>query len=213
MQIYDRGLRRRMAPMMNGDRRRMEMAWSLLFSLPGVPMIYYGEEIGMGENLELKGRLAVRGPMQWSAGANGGFSDAAPKDLVRPATASGRYGFRKVNVTSQRAERGSPLNWMANLVRARKECPEFGWGTWEIIRSDQPSCFATRSEWEDGGVAIAVHNFSSRPCTATLELPPEEVKSLFHFFGDREYEPFDGKQATVRLEPFGYCWLRVGGLR
>jgi maltose alpha-D-glucosyltransferase/alpha-amylase len=213
MQIYDRGLRRRLAPMMRGDRRRMEMAWSLLFTLPGVPMIYYGEEVGMGENLDLKGRLAVRGPMQWSAGANGGFSDATPEGLVRPTVASGTYGYRKVNVTGQRSDRGSLLNWMASLVRARKECPEFGWGSWEVIRVDQPSCFATRSEWDDGGVAIALHNFSSQRCIVTLDLPAEDVRNLMHFFGDRAYEPFDGKQATVRLEPYGYCWMRVGGMR
>ena len=84
MQVYDRGLRRRMAPMFNGDRRRLEMAYSLLFSLPGTPMIFYGEELGMGENLDLPERFAVRTPMQWSDGPNAGFSDAPEGEIVRP---------------------------------------------------------------------------------------------------------------------------------
>ena len=148
MQVYGRGLRRRMAPMMNGDRRRIEMTWSLLFTLPGAPLVYYGEEIGMGENLDLPCRMAARGPMQWSAAENGGFSSAAANRLARPAIAGGRYGYRKVNVERQRGDRGSLLNWMAQLIRARKECPEFGWGNWEIVQADQPSCFAIRCDGE-----------------------------------------------------------------
>lgn len=213
MQIYDRGLRRRLAPMMAGDRRRLEMTYSLLFSLPGTPLLYYGEEIGMGENLALSGRMAVRGPMQWSDGTNGGFSDADEKALVRPAVAGGTFGFRAVNVANQRTDRDSLLNWMALLIRARKECPEFGWGEGTTVRTDQPTVYAQRSCWDDGGIAIAVHNLSRKACDVTLELEAEDIRGLTHFFGDRDYEPPDGKSATMHLEPYGYRWLRVGGLR
>src|SRR5690606_30789881 len=93
MQIYDRGLRRRLAPMLASDRRRIELANCLLFGLPGTPVIYYGEEIGMGENLAVEGRLAVRTPMQWTSEKNGGFSSAATKDLVRPMVTRGVSSF------------------------------------------------------------------------------------------------------------------------
>ncbi|MDQ3525022.1 MAG: alpha-amylase family protein, partial [Chloroflexota bacterium] len=98
MQIFDRGLRRRLAPMLDGDMARIKMAYSVLFSLPGAPMVYYGEEIGMGEQMELDGRMSVRAPMQWTPGESGGFSSAPVKDLVRPILTEGEHGVEKVNV-------------------------------------------------------------------------------------------------------------------
>lgn len=167
----------------------------------------------MGENLDVPGRLAMRTPMQWSADANGGFSTLDGGELVRPMMKDGEFGYRKVNATDQRQDSGSLLNWMANLIRARKENPEFGWGTTTIIHADHPSVFAHRCEWDDGGVAIAVHNLSSEPCDVTLDLPKTDIGSLIHFFGDREYEPLRGKVARMKMEGYGYSWLRVGGLR
>ena len=101
MQLYGRGLRRRLPTMLDGDPRRLRMAYSLLFSLPGTPVLFYGEEIGMGENLDVEGRLAVRTPMQWTSGRNGGFSDAAPSRLPRPVV-DGAFGPEHVNVADQR---------------------------------------------------------------------------------------------------------------
>lgn len=167
----------------------------------------------MGENLDVPGRLAMRTPMQWSSGPNGGFSTLESGDLVRPMMADGAYGYRAVNATDQRQDRESLLNWMAALIRARKENPEFGWGDVTVIATDQPSVFAHRCDWEDGGVAIAVHNLSSDPCDVTLNLPHDDPATLIHFFGDRVYEPLRGKAACVRMEGYGYCWLRAGGLR
>jgi maltose alpha-D-glucosyltransferase/alpha-amylase len=213
MQVYNRGLRRRMAPMLGGDRKRLEMAYSLQFSLPGTPMIFYGEEIGMGENLDLPERVAVRTPMQWSPAPNGGFSSAPDQQLVRPMTPGGKYGYRRVNVTAQRADPGSLLNWFATLIRTRKECPEFGWGQTTVLNADQPSVFAHCSAWNDGGIAVAIHNLSREPCDVTIDLSAWEREQLIDVFGDRQYEPLDAKSATMHMDGYGYRWLRVGELR
>ncbi|HUG13722.1 MAG TPA: alpha-amylase family protein [Thermomicrobiales bacterium] len=213
MQIYDRGLRRRLAPMLKGNRRRLELAYSLLFSLPGTPMIFYGEEIGMGENLDVPARGSVRTPMQWSSAPNGGFSTANAADLVRPMRAEKPYGYRGANVTDQRQERNSLLNWMAHLIRARKECPEFGWGDAEIIRTDVPSVLAQRSHWKDGGVAVAAHNFSREACDVTLELPGHTPDEVIDLLGDRDYERMRGNSFQMRMEGYGYRWMRLGELR
>jgi hypothetical protein len=122
--IYGRGLRRRLPSMVDGDERRVRLAYSLMFSLPGTPVLFYGEEIGMCENLDVEGRLAVRPPMQWSAEQHAGFSPPGTRQLVRPLCP----GYEKVNVADQRRDQDSLLNWMERLIRRRRECPEIGWG-------------------------------------------------------------------------------------
>jgi maltose alpha-D-glucosyltransferase / alpha-amylase len=109
MQLYDRGIRRRLAPMLGNDRRRLELAYSLLFSLPGTPMLQYGDEIGMGDDLSLPERECARTPMQWTERAHGGFSRA--EKVVRPVIDDDEYGYRKVNVADQRRDPDSLLNW------------------------------------------------------------------------------------------------------
>lgn len=213
MQVYNRGLRRRLSTMLKGDRRRLEMAYSLLFSLPGTPMIYYGEEIGMGENLDLPARWSMRTPMHWSSAENGGFSEASSDKLPRPMQAGGAFGYSQTNVTVQRQDPGSLLNWMAQLIRARKECPEFGWGDAEVVSTDVPSVFAQKSDWDDGGVALAVHNFSRDPCDVTLALPGVKPDDIIHLLGDRVYEPMRGNTIRMHLEGYGYRWMRIGSLR
>ena len=127
MQIYGRGLRRRLPPMLDGDPRRIRMVYSLLFSLPGTPVLFYGEEIGMGEELSAEGRHAVRTTMQWTDGRNGGFSDAPPSRLVAP-TVQGGFGPEHVNVAAQRRDPDSLLRFMTLLVQRYREAPELGWG-------------------------------------------------------------------------------------
>src|SRR5436190_20363861 len=133
MQLYDRGIRRRLAPMLDGDRRRLELAYSLMFTLPGTPVIRYGEEIGMGDDLSLPERDAIRTPMQWSAGENGGFSTAPRRALVRPPIDTGPFGYEQVNVFDQQRDANSLLSWMERAVRTLRECPEFGNGTPRVI--------------------------------------------------------------------------------
>ena len=128
MQLYGRGLRRRLPPMLDGDQRRIRLAYGLMFALPGTPTIFYGEEIGMGENLAIDERLAVRTPMQWTAGATAGFSTAPPDALCRPLPTDPRFAPEAVNVQAQRTDPESLLNWFERTIRLRKELPEIGWG-------------------------------------------------------------------------------------
>jgi trehalose synthase len=206
MQMYDRGLRRRLPSMLAGDERRLRMAYSLMFSLPGTPVLFYGEEIGMAENLRVKGRLAVRTPMQWKAGSNAGFSLARPKDLVRKPP-DGRFGPDNVNVAQQRRDPSSMLNWMERLIRRRKEAGEFGFGTLEVLDVGQRALFAHSCDW-DGRVVVALHNLGDRECEAHVEsLLGPDVIEVAEIWSDREYK--SPKNGCVQLGPYGYRWFRV----
>lgn len=211
MQVFGRGLRRRLAPMLGGDQRRIRMAYSLLFSLPGAPMVYYGEEIGMGEQMDLPGRMSVRSPMQWMAHHNGGFSTAPPDHMVRPLVSTGEYGFEQVSVSKMRADRDSLLNWMAGLMRTRRECSEVGTGTWRILETGTDAVLALRHDIVDSSVVI-LNNLASTTCTISLGLTESEVRSTTELFCDRDYEPLNPKHPEVRMEGFGYRWMRVGGV-
>ncbi|RYZ50053.1 MAG: trehalose synthase, partial [Chitinophagaceae bacterium] len=159
MQLYDRGIRRRLAPML-GSRQQQELAYSLMFSLPGTPVIRYGDEIGMGDDLSLKERAAVRTPMQWSAEKGAGFSTAAK--TVHPVIDKGFFSHEHINVEAQRRDPGSLLNWMTALIRLRKECPEIGWGNWQLVATKELSVLGICYRWEDRFV-LAFHNFSDKP--------------------------------------------------
>lgn len=208
MRIYNRGIRRRIGPMMGGDRRRLEMAFSLLFSLPGTPVIVYGDEIGMGEDLSLKGRNAVRTPMQWSAKKNAGFSDAPAKDLERPVIADGPFDYKQVNVADQREDPGSLLSWMKRLILLRRQCPELGLGVWHTLPLDNPGVLAHLCEWK-GQTTAAVHNLMDTPCSITLDLSDNGAEALDDLFGEGEWEPLDGGQFRVELAEYGYRWFRL----
>ncbi|BCJ60497.1 trehalose synthase [Micromonospora endophytica] len=138
MRIYDRGIRRRFAPMLGNDRRRIELAYSLQFSLRGTPVLRYGEEIGMGEDLSLHGREAIRTPMQWSSQPNAGFSTAEAEKLVRPVIDQGEFGYEQVNVTLQRRDRNSLLSWFERMIRTLREAPEIGGGSTTHIDIPMP---------------------------------------------------------------------------
>ena len=141
MQVYGRGLRRRLPTMFGGDQRRLRMAYSLQFALPGTPTLFYGEEIGMGENLAVDERLAVRTPMQWTAGPQAGFSTAPPDALCRPVPTDPAFTPDAVNVERQRTDPESLLNWFERLIRRRKELPEIGWGTCAVVDAGAPRCW------------------------------------------------------------------------
>jgi hypothetical protein len=128
--------------MLGNDQRRIRLALALTMALPGTPILMYGDEIGMGEDLSLPGRLAVRNPMQWSPRHAGGFSTA--DTLYRPARAEGPYGYRTVNVLDQRHQPGSLYSWMAHAIRVRRECPEIGWATGARSRSVTRACWPSR---------------------------------------------------------------------
>ncbi|HEX2105371.1 MAG TPA: alpha-amylase family protein [Solirubrobacteraceae bacterium] len=202
MQLYGRGLRRRLPTMLAGDERALRMVYSLAFSLPGAPVLFYGEEVGMGENLEVEGRMAVRTPMQWSPEPHGGFSTVDdPARLRRPLT-TGPFGPERVNVAAQRRDPGSLLNWFERLIRRRRECPELGFGTLELLESGTPSVLAHRCDW-DGSTVVAVHELAGREVEVTL--PVTDGEALVDLFADAEHE----LPATLTLGPYAAHWFRV----
>jgi maltose alpha-D-glucosyltransferase/alpha-amylase len=208
MQVYGRGLRRRLPPMLDGHPQRIRMAYSLLFSLPGTPVLFYGEEIGMGENLDVPGRMAVRTPMQWSDERGAGFSTAPPRRLPAPVV-EGEYGPLAVNVTGQRRDAGSLLNWFERLIRRRRETPELGLGQWSVIANDEPGVLAHRCDW-DGSTVVAVHNFGAEPCRLDLPLAGLDDAIAAHDLLDGEGErPLDGSVLPVTLDGYGYQWHRI----
>jgi maltose alpha-D-glucosyltransferase/alpha-amylase len=208
MQLYDRGIRRRFLPMMNGDERRARMAFSLMFSLPGTPVVWYGDEIGMGDDLTQKERLGVRMPMQWNAETNAGFSAAPKNKLVRPVIDKGIYSYKKRNVQHQRRDPNSMLNRMERLIRMRKECPEFGSGTITVLPSSDPAVFAHCCAVNENIVA-AVHNLSDKPRKIRLDLTDHGAQEVIELLGDHPYEEMPGSAHDLELEPYGYRWFRV----
>ena len=207
MQLYNRGIRRRMAAMLGGDRRRIELALSLLFTLPGTPMIQYGDEIGIWDDLSLPERECARTAMQWSSGHYGGFSNA--KKPIVPIITDERYGYTQVNVADQRRDPNSLLNWTERRIRARKELPEIGWGECTVVAADAPAVLVLRYVWR--GVAVVVaHNFADREETVHVDVRAGNGSSLYDVFDEGHSQADSSGQHTVRLPPYGHKWFRVG---
>lgn len=211
MRIYGRGIRRRLPPMLSGDRRRIELVYSLLLTLPGTPLIRYGDEISMGDDLSLEGRTSVRTLMQWADARNGGFSPAPPEALPKPVISGGEYGYQQVNVAEEQRDPYSLLNWMERAIRTRKQYPEFGVGKWRILETNEPSVFTHCCEL-DGNAVVVVHNLADQPCTVTLTDNEYQKKHLRDLLGDQQYEPLDGDSSAIPLSAYGYRWLRTNGL-
>jgi len=209
MQLYGRGLRRRLPPMLDGDPRRIRMVYSLLFSLPGTPVLFYGEEIGMGENLDVAGRLAVRTPMQWTDARNGGFSRARPGKLRRPVVEGG-FGPEHVNVQEQRTDPDSLHTFMCLLIKRYRESPELGWGELTILDQPHPHVLAHECALDDRRI-VAVHNLGSEGCTVPLTIPDCSAGDrLLDLLADTAPVELDDKgRAEIALEGYGYRWLRV----
>jgi glycosidase len=208
MQIYGRGLRRRIPPMLDGDPRRIRMVYSLLFSLPGTPVLFYGEEIGMGEELAAEGRSAVRTTMQWTAGRNGGFSSARRARLAA-ATVSDGFGPEHVNVESQRRDPESLLSFVSLLVRRYRESPELGWGDLEILDQPHRAVLAHRLTHDDTST-VAIHNLGPDACQVPLRLRDEpEGTVLVDQLCDGTTELDAKGRAEVDLDGYGYRWLRL----
>jgi maltose alpha-D-glucosyltransferase / alpha-amylase len=198
MQLYGRGIRRRLAPMLGGDRRRIELAFSLLLTLPGTPVVYYGDEIGMGEDLSLREREPVRTPMQWSAARNGGFSSAPRAHLCAPVITRGDFRHQVVNVDLQRRDPGSLVNWFQAAVRARRELLDFGNAAWETVRSKDEAVLALRFRSQEREV-LALHNLSDRPTKTGVD-----GSGFADVFADCRY---DGTGRSLELTGLGYRWL------
>ncbi|AFT87650.1 alpha-amylase family protein [Paraburkholderia phenoliruptrix] len=211
MQLYERGIRRRLAPMLAGDRRRLELAYSLMLTLPGTPVFRYGDEIGMGDDLRLPERECARTPMQWSAEPQGGFTKH-PKPPCRVIT-GGAYGFERINVAGQRRDPNSLLNWMERMIRMRREVPEISWGDFHVLRASRDDVLALRYDWRNNSV-LCLHNFGAEACTVKFRsgcAEPGQNRLINLLSDDHSEESDDGRHAVV-LEPYGYRWYRVGGL-
>jgi len=205
MQIYERGIRRRLAPMLGGDQARIRHAFSLMFALPGTPVIWFGDEIGMGENLDLPERQAVRTPMQWADETNGAFSTAAAADLVHPIIAGGEFGYQKVNVADQVRNPDSLMHAVTAMIATRRATPEIGWGEWKVLDLGDDDLLALSYTWR-GNRVVTLHNFTDKP-----KAPKLDVDGITHMLpllsNDGLSKPFDARN-PVPLAPFGYCWLR-----
>ena len=200
--------------MLDGDQERMRMVYSLMFSLPGTPVLFYGEELGMGEDLRQEGRTAVRTPMQWNDEENGGFSSAKAADLVAPLV-RGEYGPGRVNAAAAKRDPGSLFNFMATLIARYREAAELGWGSFAVIDQDEPAVFAHTCS-SDGGTLVLLHNFGEDAVQVNGKVGPDEGEApdfrdamLLDLFdgGNIALEPDGG--FTVELGRYGCRWLRL----
>jgi glycosidase len=196
--------------MVGGDQRRMRLAYSLAFALPGTPVLFYGEEIGMAENLDIPGRLAVRSPMQWTGGPNGGFSGAQRRRLARPLP-EGLFGAERINAADQRHDTESFWWFMRNLIRTYRQQPEIGWSTIDVLKQPNPAVLAHVCREKSGWAMVALHNFGAEGCLVPVELSdiPEHSK-LVDLMGGLSEHALDAEgRVELSLDGYGYRWLRL----
>jgi trehalose synthase len=214
MQIFDRGLRRRLPPMLAGDLDRIKMVYSMLYSLPGTPVLFYGEEIGMGENLAIPGRMAVRTPMQWAAGPTAGFSTADPRDLVLPLP-GGSYGPDQVSVAQQLHDPDSLMSWIQMVNRRFRECPALGLGEVTVYDLDEPAVLAHQLT-ADGDTVVVLHNLGEAPVDVAVPVTGVEdgvelCDMLHRGPGLPAPHPVTNGEVKVHLDRYGCAWLRRTG--
>ena len=211
MQLYDRGIRRRLAPMLEGDRRRIELAYSLMFTLPGTPVVRYGDELGMGDDLSLPERNCARTPMQWSTEPHAGFTKS--RKPATPVVSGGPFGYEHVNAAQQRRDPNSMLNWTERIIRMRKEIPEVGWGDFEIVPTRDDAVLAMRYDWRNNSV-LFVHNLASTPreVSFSVGVPGSTADLLVNLLSEDHSRAQGGGRHRLMLEAYAYRWFRVGGL-
>ncbi len=202
------GIRRRLAPLMDNDRRRIELMNSLLLTLPGSPIVYYGDEIGMGDNIDLGDRNGVRTPMQWSDDRNAGFSTVDAAQLYLPVINDPVYGYQAVNVAAQEKAPGSLLNTMKRLIAMRKRSAAFGRGTIEFLRPRNQSILAYLRLHQDDAVLI-VANLSDRSQPAELDLSAWDGAVPVEMLGDTRFPPIGRAPYFLSLGPLGCYWFRL----
>jgi maltose alpha-D-glucosyltransferase/alpha-amylase len=209
MRLYGRGIRRRLAPMLGGDQRHIQLAYALQFSLPGTPALRYGEEIGMGDDLNLDGREAVRTPMHWDGTPNGGFSTAAPDVLFRPVAMTGKFGAKKVNVRAQQGDSNSLLRWFEHLIHTLRNAPEIGTGTCSVVDAPLPrSVLAHRFEAAAGSILL-LHNLADTKVTVDIGPLPGIDGTPYDLLVDGPYTAPTNKLESLELNGWGYRWMRL----
>jgi maltose alpha-D-glucosyltransferase / alpha-amylase len=206
MRIFGRGIRRRLAPMLGGDLRRIRLAHSLLFSMPGTPVVYYGDEIGMGEDLALEERQPVRTPMQWSSDRNAGFSTSHASDLYLLPVSDGPFAYSRVNVADQQGDPDSMLNWTRRLIDARKQAMSIFNGDWRLLETGDPSVFALGYD-NDGEVLVICHNLSEQETNVKLS-EAGDMSHLVDLVSDDTYAPSEPDSQDLMINGQGFRWLR-----
>jgi len=204
------GIRRRLAPLMDNNRRRIELLNSLLFSLPGTPIVYYGDEIGMGDNVYLGDRNGVRTPMQWNSDRNAGFSRANPAMLYSPVIMDPVWGYQALNVEAQQSDPSSQLNWMRNMIALRKLFRVFGRGTLEFLAPANRKILAYLRRL-DGEQILCVMNLSRFAQPVDLEIPDLAGMIPVEMLGYVEFPPVTRQPYRLTLGPYGFLWLELHG--
>jgi len=202
------GIRRRLAPLLDNDRRRIELMNGMLMSLPGTPIIYYGDEIGMGDNINLGDRNGVRTPMQWNGGWNGGFSAAAPERLYAPLIEDPVYGYPAVNVLRQKASEHSLLNWMQSIITVRKSTAVFGRGSIEFLYPVNHRILAYVRRL-DNEVVLVVNNLSSSAQAVELDLRRYKGNILIEMFGRNIFPRVGDLPYLLTMGPYQFYWFRL----
>ncbi len=201
-----RGVRRRFPPMVNNERRRIELMYNISFSLPGIPLLNYGEEIGMGDDLSLPGRAAVRTPMQWDASKNAGFSSAAPRDLYLPVIDHGTYSYERINVEAQRKDKNALLHHIRRLIKQRKAHLIIGSGSWRTVATDDDQVFALL--YESGKKALlVVHNLSGEELCVRLDIgaAPQRLKESVQWQKHKDSIDLN----ALKLMPYASRWIEM----
>jgi maltose alpha-D-glucosyltransferase / alpha-amylase len=202
------GIRRRLAPLLDNDRRRIELMNGMLMSLPGTPIIYYGDEIGMGDNVNLGDRNGVRTPMQWSGGWNGGFSTADPESLYSPLLLNPVYGFQAVNVLSQKRSEHSLLSWMKHLIQLRKSTPAFGTGSIAFLYPANHRVLAYVRKLNNETILV-VNNLSSSAQAVELDLRAYKGNILIEMFGKNLFPRIGNNPYLLTMGPYQFFWFRL----
>jgi maltose alpha-D-glucosyltransferase/alpha-amylase len=202
------GIRRRLAPLLDNDRRRIELMHGILMSLPGTPNIYYGDEIGMGDNIKLGDRNGVRTPMQWSGGWNGGFSAAEPEKLYAPLIQDPVYGYPAVNVTSQKKTEHSLLNWIGRIIAVRKTTSVFGAGSIEFLYPANHRILAYVRQLEKETILV-VNNLSNAAQAVELDLRRYKGNILIEMFGKNIFPRVGDLPYLLTLGPYQFYWFRL----
>jgi maltose alpha-D-glucosyltransferase/alpha-amylase len=202
------GIRRRLAPLLDNSRDDMELMTAILFSLPGSPVLYYGDEIAMGDNVFLGDRDGVRTPMQWTPDRNGGFSRADFAQLYAPPLMDPVYGYQAVNVEAQLRTSSSLLRWMHRFISLRKEHPVFGFGTYEPIRPSNKRIFALIRRFEDD-LVLCVHNVARTAQAVELDLSAFEGRHPVEMFGRSHFPRIGQLPYLLTLAPRGFYWFEL----
>jgi maltose alpha-D-glucosyltransferase/alpha-amylase len=202
------GIRRRLAPLMDNGRRRIELMHSLLFTLPGTPVLYYGDEIGMGDNIYLGDRNGVRTPMQWTGDRNAGFSRADYSRLYAPVIADPVYGYQSINVEAQERVKSSLLHWVKRMIRIRQRYPVFALGTLRFLPMDNRKVLAFVREHE-GQTVLVVCNLSRFAQPAVLDLRDWEGSTPVELIGETPFPRISGQPYQLSMGPYMFLWFRL----